>query len=106
MRLLAELEVDDEDLGEEERERERPPGQMRAVHERRAVEAGDRERPHDRAGERDDAVEDPDPAPRAKSLTHSDAERARRLARRAPRGKRPGDHRPLPLRSAPARSEP
>ena len=102
VRLLAELEVNDEDLGEVERECEGPPGQMRAGHERRAVEVVDRERPHERAGEREDTVEDPDPARRAKSLTHSDAERARRLARRWARGKRPGDHRPLPLRVSPS----
>src|SRR5205814_7992576 len=96
VRLLAELEVNNEDLGEVERECKSPPGQVRAGHERRAVEIADRERPHERAGERDDAVEDPDPARREKSLTHGDAERARRLTRRWARGNRPGDHRPLP----------
>jgi hypothetical protein len=75
VRLFPELEVDDEDLGAVEGDREPPPRQVNASRMQRLVDTCDPDRPHERAGEREDAVEDPDPTRRAKSLTHSDAER-------------------------------
>jgi hypothetical protein len=65
VRLLAELEVDDEDLRQEERDRELPPRQMGTVPERRTVVPGDRDSPYDRTDDRDDAVEGPNATPRA-----------------------------------------
>ena len=82
VRLLTELQVDDQNFREIERERQPVPGKNRPVPEPRLVEAADPERPHEHAGDRQHAVEGPDTAWRAKGLTRADAERAQELARR------------------------
>src|SRR5437764_8935302 len=70
MRLLSELEVDDEDLGQEERNGKLPPPQMRAVSKGWAVVRSDREGPCEGTDDRDDAAEDPDAQPCTERVTH------------------------------------
>ena len=63
---------------------------MRACTRTPGRQAGERERPDERAGEREHAVEGPDAPRRAKSLARRRAERAQQLARRAAQvGERP-----------------
>ena len=104
VRLLAELEVDDQHLGEIEGEREPVPREDRLVPERRNVGPAQRDRPHKRAGEREHSVEGPDATRCAKGLAHRRAERAQQPARRAAQvGEGTArDHRPLPLLISPS----
>src|SRR2546423_4855626 len=104
VRLLAELEMDDEDLGEIEGEREPVPGEGGREPERRDIETVERDHPDEHARNSENGVERPDAPRRAKRVAHGRAERAQDLARRAARdGEGPDrDHRPFPLLISPS----
>jgi len=104
VRLLAELQVDDEYLGEIEGKREPILVEDRRLPERRGIRrAAQRDRPHGHAYQREHSVEDPDAPRRAEGLPSRGAERAKDLARRAERDDEGPDrcHRPIPLLLSP-----